>query len=708
MELKTFFAQDLNGTVIPSPTVTVYQPGTTTLATGLQNASGGALTNPFTGGGNGQVVLAAPDGDYDIRVEGAGRTTTMRVRFIDSGTGTVQILRDDLASAASGKGASLVKLTSGRTVQEELDTHHVTLSRYVPAAVVPTAIDCSAYLQAAANQAATLKVPLHIDVSCLLSGRTVIPPGLKKITGSGRDVVELVFDRAQTGIAANDCAIFGQEINGCTISGFALRYTGEFYRVGESYFGTVNGLYVVDSNSVVVEGLKVSGFNSLGVYFGSKDRPSTNLSRSNKVTRCLLRANRVGGLGYGYQNGLVVEDNDLEENGHVADGGTGYGVAAISGTPNRSIRVVGNRTYRNYRKGIDIHDCISASICDNVCDGDRLFGIWVETGSHPIDRLAILNNEVRCDPSNYLATDDDAGSVYRYLYPIGVYINPGDVPAAGNCSPSINIVGNTVTGAGSAGGAYEIYGISVTTRTVGRVRLNITRNTIEGTNIKYPVLVSKITGQVMANISANEIEYETLTSSPIQFGGADLNDHVTIVENDVAVTTVTGSAFVTYSGASVEMFGNTLNGARIADYTRSASGSVKKSMHKVAALAASAVTVSRVGEEQTGGLIDVNWSAAYLGTAPVSARAAGGSFRFSSAFGSNGQTSSSAFSNVEVAAVDAGPGPAISITWSLNIALDPATQTVHELKAQSSVDCNLLATVTQTRAIDTSTVCRII
>lgn len=108
MELKTFFAQDLFGNVIPSPTVAVYQPGTTTLVTGLQNASGAALTNPFNGDGNGQVVFAAPDGDYDMRVEGAGRTTTMRVRFIDSGTGTVQILRDDLVSPASGKGAELI------------------------------------------------------------------------------------------------------------------------------------------------------------------------------------------------------------------------------------------------------------------------------------------------------------------------------------------------------------------------------------------------------------------------------------------------------------------------------------------------------------------------------------------------------------------------------------------------------------------------
>lgn len=120
MELKTFFSQDLNGTVIPSATVTVYLPGTTTLASGLQNASGAALTNPFNGDGNGQVVFAAPDGDYDIKVEGAGRTTTMRVRFIDSGTGAVQILRADLASPASGNGAEMVVYSAAQSVGEKL------------------------------------------------------------------------------------------------------------------------------------------------------------------------------------------------------------------------------------------------------------------------------------------------------------------------------------------------------------------------------------------------------------------------------------------------------------------------------------------------------------------------------------------------------------------------------------------------------------
>jgi len=83
MELKTYFAQDLQGNVIPSPTVYIYQPGTTTLATGLQTSSGAALSNPFTGTSTGQIQLRAPNGSYDMRIAGSGRDYTIRVQFID-------------------------------------------------------------------------------------------------------------------------------------------------------------------------------------------------------------------------------------------------------------------------------------------------------------------------------------------------------------------------------------------------------------------------------------------------------------------------------------------------------------------------------------------------------------------------------------------------------------------------------------------------
>lgn len=100
MELKTFFAQDLSGNVISSPTVNVYLPDTTTSVTGLQTATGAALSNPFTGTSTGQITLAAPDGTYDLAIAGGGRAITMRVRFVD-------ITEDRVAAAAASAADAL-------------------------------------------------------------------------------------------------------------------------------------------------------------------------------------------------------------------------------------------------------------------------------------------------------------------------------------------------------------------------------------------------------------------------------------------------------------------------------------------------------------------------------------------------------------------------------------------------------------------------
>lgn len=115
MELKNFFAQDLQGNVIPSPTVYLYLPGTTTLATGLEDKDGNALTNPFTGSANGQVVVSAPDGDYDMRVTGAGRDTTMRVRFIDvsDNVALAQAAAEEAAQSAAEAAEAAESAASG-------------------------------------------------------------------------------------------------------------------------------------------------------------------------------------------------------------------------------------------------------------------------------------------------------------------------------------------------------------------------------------------------------------------------------------------------------------------------------------------------------------------------------------------------------------------------------------------------------------------
>jgi len=103
MELKTYFAQDASGNIMPGATVTVYEAGTATLATGLQDESGSPLANPFTADSSAKVAFYAPDGLYDITVVGNGRTVTIRAQFVS--IDSADTLRSDLAATG---GSALV------------------------------------------------------------------------------------------------------------------------------------------------------------------------------------------------------------------------------------------------------------------------------------------------------------------------------------------------------------------------------------------------------------------------------------------------------------------------------------------------------------------------------------------------------------------------------------------------------------------------
>lgn len=107
MELKTYFAQDLNGNVIPGATVYLYLPGTTTLAAGLMDVSHNPLPNPFKADVNGKIALAAPDGEYDLRVVSAGRDQTHRIQFLDTTEAIDTVTQASLRAGSEADRAEL-------------------------------------------------------------------------------------------------------------------------------------------------------------------------------------------------------------------------------------------------------------------------------------------------------------------------------------------------------------------------------------------------------------------------------------------------------------------------------------------------------------------------------------------------------------------------------------------------------------------------
>lgn len=83
MELKNYFAQNAAGDVLPDAVAYLYEPGTTTLVTGLQDAAGAALGNPVSANASGLIQFRAPTGEYDLRVTAPGREYTARIQCVD-------------------------------------------------------------------------------------------------------------------------------------------------------------------------------------------------------------------------------------------------------------------------------------------------------------------------------------------------------------------------------------------------------------------------------------------------------------------------------------------------------------------------------------------------------------------------------------------------------------------------------------------------
>lgn len=153
MELKTFFAQDSSGNTIANPSVSLFLPGTTTLATGLQNAAGATLANPFTGTVQGQIVVAAPDGEYDIKVDGLSRSTTMRLRFNSTAeTATAKAAEAAASALAAEKDRAAVALLKTATEQSAEDAVAAKDAAELAAQSVEDAAESIATMQAQVDQ----------------------------------------------------------------------------------------------------------------------------------------------------------------------------------------------------------------------------------------------------------------------------------------------------------------------------------------------------------------------------------------------------------------------------------------------------------------------------------------------------------------------------------------------------------------------------
>jgi len=98
MELKNFFPRDSQGNVLPLATCYLYLRGTETLVTGLQQANGDPLSNPWASDANGLVQFKAQNGAYDFRVT----TGSLDYRMAIQCSGITEITAHDFGAMADG------------------------------------------------------------------------------------------------------------------------------------------------------------------------------------------------------------------------------------------------------------------------------------------------------------------------------------------------------------------------------------------------------------------------------------------------------------------------------------------------------------------------------------------------------------------------------------------------------------------------------
>ena len=419
---------------------------------------------------------------------------------------------------------------------------------------------------------------------------------VKGLIGSGpsRNNTKILFNKKQDGehdpetnLTDNryESAVLIQNQNNFTVGRLTVEHAydssdytkdNEFYRKGKSYFGRSNGIYVNDSSNVTINDVRAMKFNRAGVFFSSSKAtaqeydsngrpiryssisekvsnevksigdPDVPIMDGNKVTNSFLHNNRVAGVMFGYQRNFVVDNNILSYNGHVLDGGTGYGAASMAGSYNDGITYTGNYTNYNYRKGLDIHDGNKILIENNVSLGDRLNGIEVYNRANPMTDVIIRNNKVTQDPNSKLENDDDDPARYRGYTAISILTNEKNHKWTKPLDKGRYVISNnTIEGLTKSfeNGQLGTFGILFrNNESSNDYSLNIEGNTITGDSTDYIISVNNNTAQASRGvegggsgditISRNKIEVDDIKQLPIY-----INDDTTYVASVIDRTT---------------------------------------------------------------------------------------------------------------------------------------------------------------------------
>ena len=504
-------------------------------------------------------------------------------------------------TAATPVAPNRTVIATGKT--QDGKTYHVyhskTHGRHIDAAEFGT--DASGRTDSLPAIQNALKAAHYAHASVYLSGRLYVSDtividkhlgNVKGIIGDGMKNTIVSFNKTQEGIFNSDtnetdirenAGILVDGVNGVSIKNLSVKYTHtDFYRKGLSYFGKVSGILVNDVDDTLISGVEVSGANRAGIVFtstaaleedpdgggasfkarvrnGEIDETYGNLptGENNRIENSYLHHNRVAGALVAYQEDFTADNNTFAYNGHVRDGGTGYGISTMAGSYNFGITYSHNRTDHNYRKGLDVHDGTDIVISNNISDGDRLYGIAVYNRQFAMDNVKITGNTVIQDAGFRLPADDNPGLTYHGYSGIQLQTNTQNKNLHTRDGAHYEISGNTINGLTLFKNDIQTYGIEFRNHehTAG-YNLDITGNDISGTSSRY--LIAAINDTTMGksaglgsghiNISGNTAEIGEIAADTvplyIEEKSATLTQRgsVNIGGNDITIAKSNGSA----------------------------------------------------------------------------------------------------------------------------------------------------------------------
>lgn len=290
------------------------------------------------------------------------------------------------ANQAAGRANNAAELAEGRVVElEGLDVvqldgrvneisaqlaHIANLKSYISyeidgdfSKVIQAAVDSGKPIIEFPNWTKTLKTPV------------VIPNTVKEIRFN-----EAVLRYSKEQNAVNplytESMFVINGVHDLKVIGGRAEYLGTF-NFGDSYSGKISAFHITGSDNFSIEKFEATKFNNCGINISPNEADS--YCKNPIIRDCNLHHNRVAGLGFGNTENLLCDNNSMDSNGIETDYSTGYGCTGWKAAYPKNSVITNNKLRNNFRKGIDFHSGFNTTIKNNICDGNRLWGIYVIT-----------------------------------------------------------------------------------------------------------------------------------------------------------------------------------------------------------------------------------------------------------------------------------------------------------------------------------------